>query len=39
MDFPGSEDAFFNWDLYYQDPFTSYQSSNVIYPNTQVRHA
>lgn len=36
MDFPGAEDALYNWSTYYQDPFTGYDTNNVIYPNSQV---
>lgn len=38
MDFPLPPDGYYNWDTYYQDPFTNYQDINVIYPNSQVRN-
>lgn len=36
MDFPEHNEDYSNWDAYYQDPFNSYSTNNVIYPNTQV---
>lgn len=37
MDFPVSEDVFYNWDTDFADPYTDYHTNNVIYPNSQVR--
>lgn len=36
MDFPGNYEDYNDWDAYYQDPFISYATNNVIYPNSEV---